>query len=226
MTAQLEKIELNQINQLRLPDVPQLEDKRYERLCFCYREMPNLSAALDHLGFKYTTKEGKHRMMRAIRKMNIVGAFLEQVDKVYKQQQQQRQQTRELTIIAADVYSSLPTEGLTDQEERFILNYAGDVKEAMKKAGMKPTTRNKLLLLKSPLVQECKQIIDSMLFSANVATSAEVCSTLSDILRDEVLKPSERIAAAKLLMQKDGLLKDPDKRGDTNVQINIATHLE
>jgi phage terminase small subunit len=149
-----------------------------------------------------------------------VSQFIRQVDEVHFAQQQSRQRTRDLTKMAKDVYSDLPLDGLSDTEKAFILNYNGDVKEALGAIGLRATNSNKMEVLRNPQVRECKELIDSIYFAVNVPTSAEVIAQLGDIIRDPQAKHADKIAAAKLLMQKDGLLTNSDKNQPT-VQVHI-----
>jgi len=202
--------ELDRAFELRLPEIPKLDDSRYSELCSFYQTTPNLSHALDYIGFEYHNEEAKLTAMRGIKNMPVVGAYLDSVDRLYQQNQRHRTEMRELATIADDVYSALPIEGMTDDEKSFVANYAGDTKDAMVRAGLKPTARNKLLLLKSSKVQECKQILDALLFSSNFLSAAEALSLLADMARDDTLKPGERTTALKLLLQQQGELSGAD----------------
>jgi hypothetical protein len=211
----------------KVPPVSEFSSEALHALCVIYRDTPNIREAMKILGnWDHLPEDYQNRLARDYRLRGDTGPYIKAVDQYYFELQQKRQEIKAITDVAADVYSSLPVEPLTETEKAFIYAYAGDIKEAMKMAGITPNKRNKLLLLKNPFVQECKGIIDRLVFAGNIVDTAEALSILSDIARDPDKRPVERMQALKLLLQQKGELTSSDDKDSSGITIQIAQHME
>lgn len=222
-----EELALTTEFKLRLPQIPEMASENMHDVCEFYAHTPNLRQALLASAVAWTTvpEDLLDRALNDIRSRgDDVSRFIKDVDDVYFAQQQSRTMVKHITQRVSEIHSRLPLDGLTDQQKDFVMHYTGNVKEALVAAGIKPTNKNKLSILGDGQVKECKDMIDEVFFAINVPTAAELIYILGNIARDPGIKASERTAAVKLLMQKDGLLQSEERSG-AQVVVQIANHI-